>query len=405
MSFSEEIKSELARKLPEDSHCLLAELAAIIHYAGTLTGNAEHGTIAIETENVVLAKKYLLLIRKAFEIPVNLDIRTSQGGKSRHYRIVLSSEEEQYPVDERRTTPSAEPAVFVGSVSAPGGGEELASCKTSLEALPQTAVWSNPDESRIAYSVGSKAGRSFGKTVCGEDSFQQIAAGDSFRRVWRETVDWETPGFSEKVLARSCCRRAFIRGAFLTSGSMSNPGKSYHFEIVCRKREGAEELCAAAETFGIFPKIIQRKQKYIVYLKDSESIVDMLNVMEATNALMKLENVRIIKDMKNSANRQYNCDSANINKMVRTAYRQTEDIHLIAREMGLENLNPQLKEMALVRLEHPEESLAELGQYLDPPVGKSGVNHRLKKISEIAAALRERDRADAAHQNGACDQM
>ena len=405
MSFSEEIKSELARKLPEDSHCLLAELAAIIHYAGTLTGNARHGTIAIETENVVLAKKYLLLIRKAFEIPVNLDIRTSQGGRSRHYRIVLSSEEEQLPADERRTSPGAEPAVSVGSVSASGGGEEPAPCKAPLEALPQAAARSDPGASRIADSTGSKEGRSFGETGAAEDSFQQIAAGDSFRRVWRKTADWETPGFSEKVLARSCCRRAFIRGAFLTSGSMSNPGKSYHFEIVCRKREGAEVLCAAAETFGIFPKIIQRKQKFIVYLKDSESIVDMLNVMEATNALMKLENVRIIKDMKNSANRQYNCDSANINKMVRTAYRQTEDIQLIAREMGLENLNPQLKEMALVRLEHPEESLAELGQYLDPPVGKSGVNHRLKKISEIAAALRERDRAACAHPNEACDQM
>lgn len=388
MSFSEEIKSELARKLPEETHCLRAELAAIIHYAGTLTGNAEHGTITIETENVLLAKKYLRLIRKAFDIPVNLDIRTSQGGKSHHYRIVLSSQEEKCPVDESRTFPGVQQAVLAGNEAVSGDGEKAASCTAPSEVLSGTAVRPNPDGLHPALA-GLEGGGSLRKTVLEEDSFQQIAAGDSFGRVWRETAAWEAEGFQENLLALPCCRRAFIRGAFLTSGSMSNPGKSYHFEIVCRKQQGAGELCAAAQTFGISPKIIQRKQKYIVYLKDSDSIVDMLNVMEATNALMKLENVRIIKDMKNSANRQYNCDSANINKMVRTAHRQTEDIRLIARKMGLDNLNPQLKEMALVRLEHPEEPLAELGQYLDPPVGKSGVHHRLKKLGEIAASLRE----------------
>ncbi|MCD8109735.1 MAG: DNA-binding protein WhiA [Clostridiales bacterium] len=331
MSFSGDIKNEIARQLPDEYHCLLAEIAAIIHYAGTVSGDAGRGRIAVETENVTLAKKYLRLIKKAFDIPVDLNIKKYPSGKSHLYKIVLSSEEER--------------AVFPEA--------------TMLQKEPPAEICS------------------------------KIDVGDKFSRVWMETADWEKPGFAECLLEYPCCRRAFIRGAFLTSGSVSNPGKSYHFEIVCRRRQGAEELCRIIEAFDIHPKIIQRKNKYVVYLKDSESIVDILNVMSAANALMRLENIRIIKDMKNSANRQYNCDSANISKMVRTATRQMEDIRLIEQKMGFDRLTPALREMALVRLEHPEESLKELGDYLEPPVGKSGVNHRLKKLGEIAETLRQ----------------
>lgn len=197
-------------------------------------------------------------------------------------------------------------------------------------------------------------------------------------------------GMERYVLKRDCCQRAFIRGAFLVSGSMSNPGKSYHFEIVCRSPEQANRLCPQICNFQIAAKIIQRKNRYIVYIKDSEGIVDILNVMEAHQSSMELENVRIIKNMRNSANRQYNCDAANINKMVQAAARQLEDIHLIEKKMGLENLPPALREMALIRLAHPEESLQELGSYLNPPVGKSGVNHRLRKLSQIAADIMDR---------------
>ncbi|MCD7981710.1 MAG: DNA-binding protein WhiA [Clostridiales bacterium] len=349
MSFSGDIKQEIARQLPDDYHCLLAEIAAIIRYAGILDGDADCGRITVETENVTLARKYLRLIKKAFDIPVDLDIKKFPSGKSRLYRIVLDS-------DGRKSPSSFEDGAFpehVRRAAEPGAGQT---------ALPPS-----------------------------DGVFQEIQAGDRFSRVWRETADWERDGFRECLLEYPCCRRAFIRGAFLTSGSMSNPGKSYHFEIVCRESQGAEELCRVIETFDIDPKIIQRKNKYVVYLKDSQAIVDILNVMSASNALMNLENIRIIKEMKNSANRQYNCDSANINKMVRTATRQMEDIRLIERRMGFGRLSPALREMAIVRLEHPEESLKELGEYLNPPVGKSGVNHRLKKLEEIAETLRRED--------------
>lgn len=194
--------------------------------------------------------------------------------------------------------------------------------------------------------------------------------------------------FRNEILHKDCCRRAFIRGAFMASGSMSNPGKSYHFEIVCRHETQADNLCRLIRQYGIGAKIIQRKNRFVVYVKESEGIIDALNVMEAHKASMELENVRIIKDMRNSANRQYNCDAANINKMVQAASKQLEDIRLIQEQIGLEHIPAQLAQMALVRMEYPDVSLQELGNYLDPPVGKSGVNHRLRKIAAIAEELR-----------------
>ena len=183
--------------------------------------------------------------------------------------------------------------------------------------------------------------------------------------------------------------RAYIRGAFLCTGSMSDPGKSYHFEMVCEDEQTAQILKELMAGFFVHAKVILRKQRYIVYLKDSEEIIQILNVMEAHRSLMELENIRIIKDMRNSANRQSNCDSANINKMVRTAARQVDDIRYIEEHFGFEQLPPQLREMAQVRLENPDVSLQELGTYLDPPVGKSGVNHRLRKLGEMAEKLRD----------------
>lgn len=185
-----------------------------------------------------------------------------------------------------------------------------------------------------------------------------------------------------------CCKRAFIRGAFLASGSMSDPNKSYHFEIVCRTMEQAEQLQQLMNGFETEAKIVERKGHYVVYLKEGSQIVDMLNVMEAYISLMNLENVRILKEMRNSVNRKVNCETANISKTVNAAVKQLEDIELIRSKLGLEQLPQNLREMALIRLEYPEAALKELGNYLTPPVGKSGVNHRLRKLAEIAEELR-----------------
>lgn len=189
------------------------------------------------------------------------------------------------------------------------------------------------------------------------------------------------------LLQQSCCKRAYIRGAFLAGGSISDPNKAYHFEIVCRTMEQAAQLRDTINSFSMDAKIVERKKHYVVYLKEGSQIVDILNVMEAHVALMELENVRILKEMRNSVNRQVNCETANISKTVNAAVKQLEDITFIRDHAGLDSLPDNLREMALLRLEHPEAPLKELGTYLNPPVGKSGVNHRLRKISEIAEEM------------------
>ena len=190
------------------------------------------------------------------------------------------------------------------------------------------------------------------------------------------------------VVQNPCCRRAFLRGAFLASGSISDPEKSYHFEIVCATEPKAKQIQSIMATFNVEAKIVIRKKYYVVYIKEGNQIVDMLNVMEAHLSLMELENIRIVKEMRSNVNRQVNCETANINKTVSAAMKQIADIEYIPDTVGFESLPPGLAEIARVRLEKPEATLKELGEELEPPVGKSGVNHRLRKLCETAEQLR-----------------
>ena len=190
------------------------------------------------------------------------------------------------------------------------------------------------------------------------------------------------------LIKKSCCKRAYLRGAFLCLGSMSDPHKGYHLEFVCEYEPWAEQIRQVIGSFDLEAKIIKRKKYYVVYLKEGEGIVDLLNVMGAHRLLMELENLRVEKEVRNSINRQVNCEAANITKTVTAASKQIEDILYLQKHYGLSNLPDNLRQMAETRLEHPESSLQELGGYLNPPVGKSGVNHRLRKISEIAEKLK-----------------
>ena len=169
---------------------------------------------------------------------------------------------------------------------------------------------------------------------------------------------------------------------------MSDPEKSYHLEFVCDTEQQAGQLQDVIREFGIEARVIIRKNHFVVYMKEGVGIVDLLNVMEAHVALMNLENLRIVKEMRNSINRRVNCEAANITKTVNAATKQIEDILLIQKTIGLKGLQDTLREMAEVRLEYPDAPLKELGGYLNPPVGKSGVNHRLRKLSEIAEEIR-----------------
>ena len=189
---------------------------------------------------------------------------------------------------------------------------------------------------------------------------------------------------NKNVLRKICCRKAFLRGAFLSGGSVSDPEKTYHLEITSHSSKMARDLSKVLETFKLNARIIRRKGSYVTYLKEGENIVDFLNIIGAHSALMELENVRILKGMRNSVNRIVNCETANLEKTVNASLRQVENIKYLQDKTGFTGLPDSLREMAELRLEYSEASLQELGQMLNPVLGKSGVNHRLRKLDKIA---------------------
>lgn len=289
MSFSAEVKEELEKAVPNSRHCRLAEIAAITHYACSISETAEgKRKIVLNTENETVARKYFTLWKKTFIINTDTE-----------------------------------------------------------KALQAIKVLNEKEQVRLLQD-----------------------------------------GVNPMLIKNSCCKRAYLRGAFLCTGSMSNPQKSYHLEFVCEWEAQALQIQEVLHSFELDAKIVRRKKYYVVYIKEGTGIVDLLNVMGAHISLMKLESLRVEKDMRNSINRQVNCEAANITKTVNAASKQIEDILLLKKHYGFSNLPKNLREMAQVRLEYPESSLQELGGYLNPPVGKSGVNHRLRKLSEMADEIR-----------------
>jgi len=287
MSFSRNVKEEMARHMGNSRHCQLAELAALLHFCGQYGRCPDGGyTIGFQTENEWIVKKGFTLLKKTFNIGTDAEI-----------------------------------------------GEE------------------------------------------------------QMREIFAKIGDLDKP-VDPLLVKNACCQRAYLRGAFLSVGSISDPTKGYHLEFVCPDNEKAVQLQNILRNFDIDGKIVVRKKYHVVYLKESERIVDLLNVCEAHVALMEFENLRILKDVRNSVNRRVNCEAANITKTVNASSRQIEDILYIQEHGGFASLPEHLRLMASVRLEYPDAPLKELGQYLDPPVGKSGVNHRLNKLSEIAEKLR-----------------
>lgn len=313
MSFSSEVKKELAKNVSLARHCQIAELAAIISLCGKIkiTQDNEY-RLFVHTENIAVARKSYALIRKTFNAKMEVSVRrVNSTSKSRIHIIAIRDE------------------------------------KTSKSIL---------------------------KAVKLIDEYNDI----------RENLSVDNI-----VIQNTCCKRAFIRGAFLAAGSVTDPEKSYHFEITAATMDKAKQLQRIVEIFNIDAKIIQRKKNYVVYLKEGDQIADMLSIMEAHVALMELENVRILKEMRNNVNRQVNCETANIHKSVTAANRQIQDIELIQKTKGLDSLPENLQKVAKLRLENEDMPLKDLGLLLDPPLGKSGVNHRLKKLGTIAQSIRE----------------
>ncbi len=226
------------------------------------------------------------------------------------------------------------------------------------------------------YNIQSLSGDE--KRICVEDDDGEI----------RDSLKIRDGVVSELLLKDSLSRRAYLRGMFLCTGSVSDPKKGYHLEMVCDRAETAEQVCMILKDFDVMPKLTDRKGKQLVYLKESEAISEVLNILGAHKALMELENLRIEKDLINDVNRRVNCDTANIRKMLAASERQLEDIRFLEKEGILKTLPEGLKVMAEVRLQYPELNLADLGKMMDPPIGKSGVNHRLRRLSGLAEERR-----------------
>lgn len=241
----------------------------------------------------------------------------------------------------------------------------------------------------VAQETLEKQGRShtYSFVLDEEEQVYKILQAVKLVSAENEVLPFDQP-VNSMLIKNSCCQRAFLRGAFLTAGSMSDPEKSYHLELVCTNEMQAIQLRDLIQGFQVEAKIVLRKKYYVVYLKEGGGISDLLNIMEAHVSLMEFENHRIVKEMRNSINRRVNCEAANITKTVNASSKQIEDILLVRDNYGFNNLQDSLREMAEVRLEYPDATLKELGQYLNPPVGKSGVNHRLRKLSELADRIR-----------------
>lgn len=200
----------------------------------------------------------------------------------------------------------------------------------------------------------------------------------------------------EDLVDKKCCKRSYLRGAFLAGGSVNNPEtSSYHLEIFSLYKEHSESLCELMNDFQLNSRTLERKNGFITYLKEAEKITEFLNVIGAHNALLRFEDVRIVRDMRNSVNRLVNCETANLNKTIGAALRQVENIRFIEESVGLDILSDKLREIAELRVAHQDVTLKELGEMVSSgPISKSGINHRLRKIDQIAQKLRNGEKVN-----------
>lgn len=244
-------------------------------------------------------------------------------------------------------------------------------------------------DARLEIGQGStlKKGHSYLITIGPEELSEQILRETGILMV-KEGMNYISDGIYEGLIRTKCCRKAYLRGIFLGAGTISDPEKGYHIEFICTTQTLSNDVRKLINSFvGLHAKQVQRKKSYVVYVKESEQIADILNIFKAHGQLLKFEETRIIKEMRNKTNRINNCDNANLDKALNASQKQLEAIRIIEKTKGLDFLNEKLREIAVLRRENPEATLQELADITEPPLKKSGVNHRLKKIEEIASKL------------------
>lgn len=308
MSFASETKKELTN-LEVKTCCTQSELSALIRMNGSLSFSNRKLVVDIQTENAAIARRIYTLIKKSYQVQVELLVRKKMRLKKNNVYIVRLNEQ----------------------------------AKSILEDL------------------------------------KIIGEGFTFIH-----------DISPELIKKKCCKRSYLRGAFLAGGSVNNPEtSSYHLEISSLYKEHNDSLCELMNTFGLNSKTLERKKGFINYLKEAEKITEFLNIIGAHNALLRFEDVRILRDMRNSVNRLVNCETANLNKTISASIRQVENIRFIDSSIGLQILPDKLREIAELRVQYPDVTLKELGEMVSGgTISKSGINHRLRKIDEIADKLR-----------------
>ena len=192
-------------------------------------------------------------------------------------------------------------------------------------------------------------------------------------------------GIAPRLVRRDCCAVSYLRGAFLGGGFVADPHGDFHFELTAETGEMAEDLRGLMARFGMQAKVTQRRGLHAVYLKGAEPIVTFLALVGAHRALLRTEDVRILKSMRSDVNRLVNAETANLQKSAEAAIAQIEAIRVLKATRGLDTLPPALRELAALRLEHPEASLRELGELAEPPLSKSAVYHRIRRLEELAS--------------------
>ena len=314
MSFSSDVKAEIAGNIPSSKHCRTASLAALLSCAGRFEGGPEEGYVLfLYTDNSEAVRKCFTLLSKTINIGTVSCVPAGEG--RREQRGWMRTE------------------------------------------LPSDTVRELAQKIRVCDSSGN-------------------LRGDRDRKA------------APELLERRCCRRNYLGDLFLCCGSISDPRKEYHLEWGCSSMEQASQLQEVILSFGIEAKVVLRKKLYVVYVKDSNGIVDLLNLMGAPVSMMEMENRRILKELRNSVNRRVNCEAANIGKTVSASGKQISDIRFLEEKGVLKTLPESLRKMADLRLQYPDTPLRELGELAVPPIGKSGVNHRLRRLSMIAEKYR-----------------
>lgn len=331
MSFSSEVKEELSAHVDQARHCKIALIAALFHLSPLL----ENSRVGIRTETGAAAAAFETALRKVCQS----EVKKEQSGS----RICIYVE-----------------------------GHRQVRRFLEMVKLDRTVGLTNPAHSETASSPKNypAAGKDFGEALSPEETVRRA----------------QIPAI---LLQKNCCRKACLRGMFLAAGSVNDPAKSYHLEIVPGNDEDARFIMELFDSIGFGARVTRRKGRSVVYLKDGEQISDFLGVTGATGNLMKLENARILRDIAGNINRQVNFEAANLKKTGIASRRQLEDIALIERTVGIHTLPQALQMAARLRADHPDGSLQEMAEASDPPVGKSGINHRLQRLSEIAQRIRE----------------